>query len=73
MGKYMGGVSCNITQIKKYTHLCNMLKKDFAINIWIPTLTSAPNKRKQAKSDSDIHLCYSHPSREICLLMCLFP
>lgn len=39
MGKYMGGVRCNITQIKKYTHLCNMLK-DFATNIWIPTLTA---------------------------------
>ena len=26
MGKYMGRVRCNITQIKKYTHLCNMLK-----------------------------------------------
>ena len=48
-------------------------KKNFATETQIPTLSYTPNKTKQARSDSDIHLCYSRPSREICLLMCLFP
>lgn len=47
MGKYKMGGRSNIIQSKKYTHIFAMhSKKDFATNIWIPTLSCAPNKMK---------------------------
>lgn len=48
-------------------------KRDFAANTLTPTLAGAPNKRKQAQTDSSIHLRYPWPSREMCLLTRLFP
>lgn len=46
---------------------------DIVFCICIPTVSSFSNRRKQARFDSHIYLCYSHTSREICLLMCHFP
>lgn len=68
-GLHLGWVvSVSVLQI-----ICIFPDIVIAFCICIPTVFSFSNRRKQARFDSHIYLCYSHTSREICLLMCHFP
>lgn len=50
-----------LTELSPQPIVIYFSKGDFAANTLTPTLSGAPNKRKQANTDSGIHLCYPCP------------
>lgn len=50
-----------LTELSPQPTVIYFSKGDFAANTLTPTLSGAPNKRKQAKTDRGIHLCYPCP------------
>lgn len=50
-----------LTELSPQPIVIYFSKGDFAANTLTPTISGAPNKRKQAKTDSGIHLCYPCP------------